>query len=191
MRFIFKRYLVGIAAFSGSCFFLLACENDPKKVDELFRKKVAVEEAFGVEGYLSQEGKVRGKLTAPYMKRYLADSPYVEFNRSLHVDFYKDSTLIESTLDARYARQMEYERKILLRDSVVIINRLKGDTLRTTELWWDQNKQEFYTDKPCNINQRTGYSYARNGLWAKQDLSEWWQYSASGQREVQGAEWNQ
>ncbi len=47
-----------------------------------------------------------------------------------------------------YARYREYERKVFLKDSVVVINILKGDTLKTDELWWDQDKEEFYTDRP-------------------------------------------
>jgi LPS export ABC transporter protein LptC len=184
MLFKSSSYSLLAAAFLGSCFFIYACENDINEVDEQFKKKIAVEEAISVESYLSQEGKVKAKLVAPYMKRYMADSPYIEFPRSLHVDFYNDSIQLESTLDALYARHMEFERKVLLKDSVVVINKLKGDTLRTSELWWDQNLQEFYTDKTAYIYQKTGYSIARKGLRAKQDFSEWWQYEASGKREV-------
>ncbi len=173
------------AAFFGSCILVFACENDINEVNNQFTKKTAVEEAIQVESFLSQGGKVKAKLVSPYMKRYMADSPYLEFPRTLHVDFFGDTTsIIESTLDARYARQMEFERKVLLRDSVIVINKLKGDTLRTSELWWDQNKEEFYTTKVAYINQRSGYSVAKNGLTAKQDFSEWWQFGASGQRLV-------
>lgn len=178
----YKRILN--AAFLGSCIFLFACENDINEVNSQFQKKAAIEEAFMVESYLSQNGKVKAKLVSPYMKRNV-DSSFYEFPKTLHVDFFADTTsIIESTLDARYARQMENQGKVLLRDSVVIINLLKGDTLRTSELWWDQNKQEFYTTKLAYINQRTGFSIAKNGLTAKQDFSEWWQYSTSGQRLV-------
>lgn len=172
------------AAFTGSCFFISSCENDPQVVDSLFEKKTAVEEGFGVDSYLSQGGKVKARLLAPYMKRFLADSPYVEFPRTLHVDFLNDSAQVESILDAHYARHIEYQRKVLLRDSVVVINRVKGDTLKTEELWWDQNREEFYTDKPVRIFQRTGYTYGRNGFTAKQDFSEWWILGSSGQRLV-------
>jgi LPS export ABC transporter protein LptC len=184
MLFKSSSYSLLVAAFLGSCFFICSCENDINEVDEQFKKKIAVEEALSVESYLSQEGKVKAKLVAPYMKRYMADPPYIEFPRSLHVDFFNDSIQLESTLDALYARHMESERKVLLKDSVVVINKLKGDTLRTSELWWDQNLQEFYTDKTAYIYQKTGYSIARKGLRAKQDFSEWWQYEASGKREV-------
>lgn len=181
---ICKRYLQITAAFTGSCFFVIACENDPKAVDNLFSKKTAIEEAFTIESYLSQGAKVKAKLTAPYMKRYMADSPYVEFPKSLHVDFYNDSTQVESTLDAHYARHFEFERKVLLKDSVVVINIKNGDTLRTSELWWDQNAQKFYTSKLVRIYQRTGYQIGKDGMTARQDFSEWWILGSSGQRLV-------
>jgi hypothetical protein len=163
---------------------LFSCENDPEQVDAMFRKKTAVEEAYQVESYLSQGGKVRARLTAPYMKRYVVDSPYIEFSKTLHVDFFQDSQLVESTLDALFARHMEFQRKAWIRDSVVVINKWKGDTLRTNELWWDQNAEEFYTDKPVWIYQRTGYTYGKNGMRAKQDFSEWWILASSGSRQV-------
>jgi LPS export ABC transporter protein LptC len=164
--------------------FLSSCENDQQVVDEMFSKKTAVEEAYQIESYMSQGGKVNAKLTAPYMKRYLVDSPYIEFSRTLHVDFYEDSNQVESTLDALFARHMEFQRKAWIKDSVIVINKVKGDTLKTNELWWDQNNEEFYTDKPVKIFQRTGYTFGKYGMRAKQDFSEWWIMGSSGQRQV-------
>lgn len=161
---------------------VVSCENDQEKVDELFRKKTAVEEAFQVESYLSQSGKVNARLTAPYMRRYLVDSPYIEFSQTLHVDFFQDTNLVESTLDAKFARHYEFQRKAWIKDSVLVINKLKGDTLKTNELWWDQNTGEFITDKPVQIYQRTGFTFGKNGMRAKQDFSEWWILGSSGQR---------
>ena len=59
---------------------------------------------------------------------------------------------------------------MFLRDSVVVINLAKGDTLKTDELWWDQNTQEFYTDKPVEIHQPDKTVYGK-GLRAAQDFS--------------------
>ena len=160
------------------CLFLFSCENDVDEVDSQFKKKIAVEEAINVDAYLSGEGKMKARLTAPYMLRYqggqagLVDSPYIEFPRTLHVDFFDDSTWIESTLDALYAKSNEYEKKVFLRDSVVVINKFRGDTLRTNELWWDQGKETFYTDKPVQINQKTKIIYGI-GMTSKQDFTEW------------------
>jgi LPS export ABC transporter protein LptC len=91
--------------------------------------------------------RVKGKLTAPYMLRFdRSDSPYAEFPRSLHVDFYNDSMQIESKLDAKYGKYLQSQDKVFLRDSVVVKNILKGDTLHCKKLWWDQHTERFTTD---------------------------------------------
>lgn len=166
------RYVKTLAALVTGCFFVLSCENDIGEVNNLLKKQTGVEEGKNITSYMSQQGKVKGKLRAPYMLRYQADSPYVEFPRTLHVDFYDDSTQIESTVDARYARYREYESKVLLKDSVVVINIMKGDTLRTSELWWDQNEEKFYTDKPVRIYQKDKTIFG-TGLRASQDFSSY------------------
>lgn len=168
-----STYLITRAALFLGCFFVLAaCENEIADIDNLYSEKVAVETAVKVESYMSQDGKVKAKLTSPYMLRKQDDSAFYEFPRTLHVDFYDTSAVIESILDARYAKYREYDSKILLRDSVVAINLKNRDTLRTSELWWDQNTQMFYTDKPAFINKADGtISKSNGGLRAKQDLS--------------------
>jgi LPS export ABC transporter protein LptC len=176
-----STYYLRTAALLLGCFFLItACENDQQEVDNLFTRKVMLEEAHQIQSYYSEKGIVKAKLSAPLMLRRTQDSIYMEFPKSLHVDFYDTLTNIETILDARYAKYFEYDRKILLRDSVVVINLKNGDTLRTSELWWDQNKQEFYTTAPARINQRTQRMFARQGLRAAQDLS-WKEFNqASG-----------
>ena len=175
------------AAFVLGCVLLMsACENDPKVIDSLFQKQVAIEEGKNIESYMSQGGKVKAKLTAPYMLRYQGspgssvDSPYIEFPRTLHVDFYDDSATVESMLDARYSKYVEYDHKVLLRDSVIVKNIRTGDTLRTQELWWDQDKQEFYTNKPAHIYQRDKIIFANMGLRAAQDLKSYTTFDNSG-----------
>src|SRR5687768_12573748 len=138
---------VKAAAVIVSCFFLSACENDMQEVRELGIKKISVEEGKNIEGYLSQQATMKAKLTAPLMKRYLTDSPYVEFPNTLHVDFYNDSLKVESQLDAKYGRYKQNENRVFLKDSVVVFNTI-GDTLHCMELWWDQQTEKYYTDKP-------------------------------------------
>ena len=176
-----STYFLRTAALLLGCFFVIAaCENDQQEVDNLFKKKIMLEEAVQIESYLSEKGVVKAKLTSPFMLRRQADSAYMEFPKTLHVDFYDTTSHIESILDARYAKYFEYDRKILLRDSVVVINVKNGDTLRTSELWWDQNKEEFYTTKPARIYQRTQTMFAQQGLRAAQNLS-WKEFNqASG-----------
>ncbi|MBX3241158.1 MAG: LPS export ABC transporter periplasmic protein LptC [Chitinophagaceae bacterium] len=148
---------------------LLACENSEEELRERVKKKMGVDEARQVETFFSQAGNVKAKLTSPLMYRY-QDTPRVEFPEKLHVDFYNDSLQIESTLDALYGRYLDGQNKMFLRDSVIVIQKVKQDTLRCQELWWDQNQQKFYTDKPVRITKVDGTVLPGEGLEASQDF---------------------
>jgi hypothetical protein len=152
------------------CFFLLACENDPDIVREWNRRERKPDEARNVEAYFSVGGQMKAKLRSPLMHRYQADTVYTEFPSTLHVDFFDSTGNIESLLDARYGKYFETFDRILLRDSVVVIN-VKGDTLWTSELWWDQHQEKFYTDKPYRFHTKVHKISGPLGLEAKQDLS--------------------
>ena len=146
--------------------------------------KEVPEEGDSITAYLSEAGmemgglqaKVKGKLTAPYMLHYQrVDSPYFEFPRTLHVDFFKDSVkvnetpVVESKLDALYGKYLPSQEKVYLRDSVVVKNILKGDTLHCKYLWWDQHTQRFSTDDPVRINTPDKILYG-NGMEADQNF---------------------
>lgn len=150
-------------------FLFCACENDMDEVRNLGLRTPGKEEAVKVVSYLSNDGIVKGKLTAPLMIRYLTDTPRIEFPNTLTVVFYGLNQVVESRLDARYGRYMDNESKILLQDSVMVINYVRGDTLNTDELWWDQNRQFFYTSKPVLVRQAGGQRIpAQHGMQADQ-----------------------
>jgi LPS export ABC transporter protein LptC len=172
------------AAVVTSCFFLLGCENDMKDVIAFSKKRTSVEEGTHIESYLSQNAKMKARLTAPVMKRYLTDSPYVEFPNTLHVDFFTDSAKVETQLDALYGRYKQNENRVFLRDSVRVFN-LTGDTLYCRELWWDQQKEKYFTDQPVRIHRPRGQIlYGNYGLEANQNLTDIQIKSGSGRLEM-------
>jgi LPS export ABC transporter protein LptC len=157
-----KFFLLGLTIVIG----FVACQDKAKKAVVYARHPIPPEEADSVVSFLSEggmdkgvlEAKIKGKLSAPYMQRFQrSDSPYTEFPRTLHVDFYQDSVsinqkpVIESKLDARYGKYLNVQNKVYLRDSVVVRNVLKGDTIHCQDLWWDQHTGRFSTDKPVRI----------------------------------------
>jgi LPS export ABC transporter protein LptC len=155
---IYSADIKKIAAFITGCFFLCSCENDINVINEFNAKKKGVEEAKKVTVHYSINGKRKAILTSPLMYRVQDTVPYVEFPKTIHVDFYNEnnSDSIESKLDARYAKYKESQSIVFLKDSVRVIN-VKGDTLYCDELYWDIKKtgEEFYTDKPVRIRTRT------------------------------------
>jgi LPS export ABC transporter protein LptC len=169
-KLVDKIFSVKAVLLTG-CFFILSCENDMKQVEALGKKKIGVEEAYNVESYLSEDAKVKAKLKAPLMLRTQTDTPLTEFPKTLHVDFYNDSIEVESQLFAKYGRYLQNDNKVYLRDSVIVFN-ITGDTLRTEELFWDQDAQSFYTDKKVTIHKPHNEVIDGIGMTAKQDLTD-------------------
>jgi LPS export ABC transporter protein LptC len=167
------------AAFIWGCFLFAACENDVEKVNEGNERKPNIEEAFNIQSLLSQNGVLKAKLIAPYMLRYSMDTSYLEFTKTLHVNFYDSLGKVESQLDALYGKYLESRNKVYLRDSVVVFN-IKGDTLRTPDLWWDQNTKKFYTDKFVRLRTKDKRLYGGKGFEADQDLTNYTIFQPTG-----------
>ena len=163
-----------MAVLSGCLFAYTSCVNSEKEVNELLSKKIGVDEATNVQGYMSNTGKMKARLKAPSMLRYQDSSSRVVFPKSLHVDFFNDSTKVENQLDAKFAEYYEVEARVFLKDSVRVYNNV-SDTLFCQELWWDQNQQKFYTDKPVRIH-RPDMIMIGVGLSAPQDFKTFEMY---------------
>ncbi|GAB3007097.1 hypothetical protein GCM10027051_03480 [Niabella terrae] len=150
---------------------VLGCENSETEINALNRKQVQKDEAIKIEGFLSQGGKVKARLTAALMVRVTADTPYVEFPKKLHVDFYDSTKLVTTRMDSKYGKYYETLNQIYLRDSVKVVT-TKGDTLYCEDLWWDQEKELFFTDRPTLYQSATGQRIpGKYGLEAPQDFS--------------------
>lgn len=153
---------------------LVGCENDINEVKALDNHGYNTEEATGVTSFLSIGGKVKAKLTAPLMISSEKDTTSMSFPKSLFVIFYDDSTSLPSSfVSAKYGIYYKRLNKVMLKDSVVAYT-VTGDTLTTSQLWWDQNTEMIYSDKPSVLRQTNPYGLipGNNGFHAKQDFSE-------------------
>ncbi len=140
-----------------ACICLASCENDPGAVRNVTSKKLGVEEGKNITLNYTVGGKVKTVLTAPVMLRVQEPDQYIEFPQTLKAFFYNENGEAESKLSARYGRYRENEEIVYLRDSVVVINFQKGDTLYSDEMYWDRSRTgaEFYTNKPVKIRTKT------------------------------------
>ena len=155
-----------------------------EEVNSLNVKRASVDVVDSVTSYMSQAGIVKAKLTAPVMTRTDADTPLVEFPKSLQVEFYDDSTKPESHLFARYGKYLEKQGKVFLRDSVFVFNMKKGDTMLTNELWWDKNKEIFYNSKPVIIKQAGNQNMRGDSIIADQNFNSYTLFNGSGLRNI-------
>jgi len=61
----------------------------------------------------------------------------------------------------------------------VIVFNVQGDTLRCEELWWDQNKEQIYTNVPVHIR-KPDEKIDGTGLVADQNFRSWTITNAKG-----------
>ena len=162
------------AAYLFGCFFLFGCENDRNEINKLGSKTVQnTEEATFVKINYTVGGKTKSIVTAPLMLHLSDTASYYEFPKTLYAEFYNLQAIKETILTANYGKFKELENVIYLRDSVKIINLLKGDTIYCEDLYWDSKKigQEFYTSKKVRIRQPDGqYLNLAEGMEADQAL---------------------
>jgi len=150
-----------------------SCGNSDKELREFNSKSLGVEEIVNADINYTLGGNAKAKLLSPLMLRVQDNVPYVEFPKTLHVDFFNDTGAVDSRLDAQYGKYFESQSKVFLRDSIVVINVL-GDTLYCNELWWDRSRtgNEFYTDKPVRIRRKLEIING-TGMEAAQDFKNW------------------
>lgn len=187
----FYRFNFLKAALIISCFFVSSCENSLEDINKITSKRTGVEVAKDVKILYSIGNETKSRITAPLMLRHQELVPYIEFTKTIHADFFNDSLRVESRLDAHYAKYMETESKVFLKDSVVVIN-TKGDTLYCNELYWDRRRtgEEFYTDKPVRIRTKTEILDG-DGLDAPQDFHNWHLINGRGIVRVSSSEFPQ
>ena len=159
--------------FPGVLFLLLfsACRNDPKEIDKLVGKQSMQEDkAYEVTILYSESGHTKARLySKEFVRNELAKPPFVDMKKGLKVEFFDDSLRVNSTLTARYARWYEKQGNILIRDSIVVVNK-KGEKLNTEELVWHQGIRRFYTEKFVRITTPTQVMFG-DGLEANEDFT--------------------
>jgi LPS export ABC transporter protein LptC len=145
------------------------------------KRNLSVEEARSVVINYTLGGRIKTILKAPLMLRVQDTVVYVEFPKTVRAVFYNEDGVAESKLDAQYGKYKENESIIYLRDSVVVINFAKGDTLYSDELYWDRNRKgaEFYTDKPVRIRTKTQVINGM-GMEAPQDFKDYYIKQVTG-----------
>ncbi len=150
------------------------CRNDPQEIESLVGKQTLQEDkAEDVVFIYSEEGKVKNRLFAKeFIRNEVAKPPYIDMRKGLKIESFNDSTEVESTLTARYARYYEQQGNVVIRDSIVVVNK-KGDMLTTEELVWNQKLKKFFTEKPVRIKTPTQIIHG-NGLEANEDFT-WYQ----------------
>ncbi len=166
------RYLL------AGCFVMLlaACSNDLKQLPpDATELRLQNDKAEEVEIIFSEQGVIKAVLHSKvFVRNDQATPPYADFKEGIKVDFYNAEGQVESTLTARSARYFTASQNVVVRDSVVVINK-KGEKLQTEELVWNQKVERFYSEKLVRITIDNQVTYG-DGIEANQDFT-WYRIS--------------
>jgi LPS export ABC transporter protein LptC len=153
---------------------LFSCKNKQSEIQDIVTKNMLKQDkAEQVTIIYSEGAKVKFRLYADELIRNESALPrYTDFKKGVKLEAFNDSLVVVSVLTAKFARYYEDKQNVLIRDSIIVVNK-KGERLSTEELVWNQQLQRFYTQKPVSIRTATQVIYG-NGLEANQDFS-WYQ----------------
>lgn len=99
----------------------------------------------------TDSGRVQLILSFAIMESYNnIELPYSEFKSGIEVLFYDGHEKPVGTVYAKYAKYIDKKKLWELKDSVVVVNET-SDKLETEQLFWDQEKDQIYTDRFIKI----------------------------------------
>ena len=174
-----KTYITFInitAAFYAAVMFVLfpACSGKDKNLAEAITERDSLPSmrSLGVTTLISHSGITRYKIiTEEWTVFDKKNPPYWAFEKGVYLEKFDSLFRIDASIKADTAYYYEKKKLWELRSNVSIRN-LKGDKFDTELLFWDEKKEEIYSDKYIRIEQEdktiTGYGFESN-----QELTEY------------------
>ena len=174
-----KTYITFInitAAFYAAVMFVLfpACSGKDKNLAEAIteRDSLTSMKSLGDTTLISDSGITRYKIiTEEWTVFDKKNPPYWAFEKGVYLEKFDSLFRIDASIKADTAYYYEKKKLWELRSNVSIRN-LKGDKFDTELLFWDEKKEEIYSDKYIRIEQEdktiTGYGFESN-----QELTEY------------------
>ena len=138
-----------------------ACENDINEIKELSAQESEKPEQVtkGVDVIYSDSAKVKMRLQAPVLKEYndtaKNSKPYNVTPKGVKITFYNPDKTQAGVMVADSAIQYPTTKTTKFYKNVVCTFST-GETLKTEELIWDQNKKIIYSNKYVIINAPDG-----------------------------------
>ncbi len=125
--------------------FFVACHHRDKNGGMLeYDGKFPDESAENITLTVSDSGMVSFIVKAPIVNTYHTDSTYTDYPRGVTAVSYNEYGRKQAVLTAEYASNVN-NAKYRASKNVVIVDMIKGDTLETEEIIWDQRRRVIYS----------------------------------------------
>jgi len=172
---LISRRVFFFAGLVAALFFISSCENDLKDVALLSSQKlsVQVDTSDNVEVLYSDSAIVKAKLITPKVLHFKTTEPYYEMPKGILLIFFDANQKESGRTTSDYAIRRETQKIVELKKNVIVVN-AKGETLKSDEVIWDENKHRFYSDKPVTLTSANGSILNGTGFWADESLKRGW-----------------
>lgn len=133
---------------------IAGCGNDIEKV-KLFEPQTLPDNTIrNAKIRRSEQGKLQLLMSAPLVEQYSKPESKTEYSKGVFMRFFNGYKKPTATLRARYAVTNDSRNTMFVRDSVVIIDLQRGDTVYLQDLTWNRNEHRLFTEKP--VRQKNG-----------------------------------
>lgn len=181
--FFMRKLKFGISVWITVLVLLSGCENDIEKIN-LLNTSSEYPNVIGedIEVLYSDSAKVKVHMYAKELKQYNnAEKPYSEFPQGIRIFFYDDSLEIESEIKANHAVYYSEDKLWHATGNVIVQNFKSGERLDSEELFWDEEKEQVYSNAYTRIVNENGTFHGQEGFRSNQSLTD---YELIGSRAV-------
>ena len=150
---------------------LFSCTNDTKEVrDFLAEKNLPIAVAKDAFHVYKDSGRITSKLMTPHLRDFSnrKKHPYKEFPEGIKIINFKNKGKDSITILGDYA--LTYSKTMIseIKGNVVVINHSDETRLETSQLFWDQKNEYFFSEKsftlttPSSIVKGVGFESKEN-----------------------------
>ena len=139
MQTINKFYLLVLILF-------ISCQNNTSDIQEFVEQEFPVEIIEDAELIHTEFGKIKVKISAKKIERFISSNPRLVFTDSIVVIFFDRNSDTLSNLQANKALINETENLMHVSDNVILISS-NGNKLETNHLSWDEKKEKIFTEE--------------------------------------------
>ncbi|HOE58879.1 MAG TPA: LPS export ABC transporter periplasmic protein LptC [Bacteroidales bacterium] len=152
---VFYEYRVSVFFITAIAILMVmavSCKNDMKRIQELTAIDTLPDEVIkNIQLRYVDSGRVTSLLKSPLLYTYSTPEAKTIFPQGLEVYFYDKQMRITASLTSRFGINYMNEKRIEVKNNVVVTNMEKGEKLETEELAWDQRKGKIFTEANIKI----------------------------------------
>jgi len=170
-----------IVAFAMALLLFQSCKNDNiEKIQVLTASdNLPIETGTNIILNYTDSGLVKAKVFAPMLERFDNEKRNQSImKKGITAYFYNSNKKITSYIKSKYAVRNDRLRTMTVKNDVIVVN-IKGDTLRTESLVWDEKTNKINTNDNVKITTPDEIIYGE-GLESNTEFSQYKIYKITG-----------